>query len=197
MTDYGAPPPPEPDPENDGRWLANAIGAVRTPAAALQWYGVASVVLAALVITIFLAAPDSICDPLYKKAVRDQQQLPANEQKPLPPYGEFVRAIQVQWVGGYAISLVCGFLIAYGGIRMRQFHGYGWAVTGAVLSAIPCTNSCCCAGTPIGLWALVTLFGSDVRLAFSRVGAVGGLGRYEEDMRSRDVDPPSRPIRLE
>jgi hypothetical protein len=80
---------------------------------------------------------------------------------------------------------------------MKQLHGYGWAVTGAVLAAVPCTNSCCCAGTPIGLWALVTLFGSDVRLAFTRVGAVGGLESYTDDMRSRDEDPPSRPIRLE
>jgi hypothetical protein len=69
-------------------------------------------------------------------------------------------------------------------------------VTGAVLSALPCTNSCCLVGTPIGLWALVILFGSDARLAFARVGAVGGLGKYEDDMGPRD-DPPSRPIRLE
>ena len=195
MSEYGG-PPPEPDSERDGRWLANAIRAVRGPATALQWYGVGSVVLAALVITVFLAAPDSVCDPLYKRAVRDQQELPANERKPLPPYGDFVRGTQVQVVGGYAVSLACGFLIAFGGIRMRQLHGYGWAVAGAVLAAVPCTNSCACVGTPIGLWALVILFGSDVRLAFARVGAVGGLERYEDEQRSRD-DPPSRPIRLE
>lgn len=197
MTDYGPPSESEPEPEPHGQWLAEVIRTVQTPAAALQWYGVASVVLAALGITLFLAAPDSICDPLYKREQRKHQQLPPNEQKPLPPYGEFVRTTQVQVIGGNAASLVCGFLIALGGIRMKQLNGYGWSVTGAVLSAIPCTNSCCCVGLPIGLWALVTLFGSDVRLAFARVGAVGGLGRYEEDMRSRDVDPPSRPIRLE
>ena len=80
---------------------------------------------------------------------------------------------------------------------MRHLHGYGWAVTGAVLSAVPCTNSCCCFGTPIGLWAIVVLFGSDVRLAFARVGAFGGLETFEADVEPRDEDPPSRPIRLE
>jgi hypothetical protein len=69
-------------------------------------------------------------------------------------------------------------------------------VAGVVLSIIPCTNTCCCAGLPIGLWALVTLFGSDVRLAFARVGAAGGLERFEEPPPPRD-EPPSRPIRLE
>jgi hypothetical protein len=95
MTDYGD-TPAEPDPDNQGHWLANAIRTVRTPATALQWYGGASVVVAALAITLFLAAPDSVCDVLYKRAVRDQQELPANERKPLPPYGEFVQGTQVQ-----------------------------------------------------------------------------------------------------
>ena len=53
---------------------------------------------------------------------------------PLPPYAKFVRAQQLQYVTGYAISLVCSFLIAFGAVRMRHLNGYGWAVTGAVLS---------------------------------------------------------------
>ena len=197
MTDYGAPPPPEPEPEDHGRWLANVIGSVRTPAAALQWYGIVSLVLAALTVTIFLAAPDEAAEVIHKRLVERQRGQDPEDRQAVPPARQLAREMQIQYVGGGLISLVCSFLIAYGGIRMRQFSGYGWAVTGAVLAAVPCTSSCCCVGTPIGLWALVTLFGADVRLAFARVGAVGGLGRYEEDMRSRDEDPPSRPIRLE
>jgi hypothetical protein len=199
MTDYGAPPPPppEPEPENQGRWLADVIGTVQTPAAALQWFGIVSVVLAALTVTVFLAAPDQVAEVYREQLVEIQKDQAPEDREPLPPARQIARELQIQYVGGGVVSLVCSFLIAYGGICMRQFTGYGWAVGGAVLAAIPCTNSCCCVGTPIGLWALVTLFGSDVRLAFARVGAVGGLGRYEEDMRSRDEDPPSRPIRLE
>ena len=177
MTDYGDPPPP--DPENDGRWLANAIQSVRIPATALQWYGIGSFLLAALVVTVFLGAPEQSAGRYYDELVKLQRDVPPDEREPLPPRDQFVRETQVQYVASGVVSLVCSFLIAFGGIRMRQLHGYGWAVTGAVLSAIPCTNSCCCVGTPIGIWALVILFGSDVRMAFDRVGSVGGLGRYE------------------
>jgi hypothetical protein len=193
MNDYGSPPPLEP--EDQGQWLTDVIRTVQTPAAALQWYGICSLVLSALVITIFLAAPDTICDWYYKQMIQLQKDEAPENRKPLPPYRQFVQTQQIQMVVGHGISLACGFLIAFGGVRMRQLNGYGWAVTGSILSAIPCTNSCCCVGTPIGLWALVTLFGSDVRLAFARVGALGGLEAYT-DGPLRD-DPPSRPIRLE
>jgi len=197
MTDYGTPLPP-PGPENQGRWLADVIRTVQLPATVLQWYGVASFVLAGVVMAIFLAAPDQVADWYYQRMIQQQREQPAEDRTPLPPRDKFARQIQIQWVASGAVNLVTGFLTAFGGIRMKQLHGYGWAVTASVLAAIPCTSSCCCIGLPIGLYSLVTLFGSDVRLAFSRVGAAGGLDAYrEEDARSRDDDPPSRPIRLE
>ena len=197
MPGYTPPPGAEPDPENLGRWLADVIQSVRVPAAAMQWYGIVSMVLAALLVTAFLAAPDQIAESYRKREVEKQKGLEPADRKPVPPVEEISRAMQIQWLGFGIVSLACSFLIAYGGVRMKQLHGYGWAVTGAVLAAIPCTNSCCCFGTPIGLWALVILFGSDVRLGFARVGSVGGLGQFEEEFRSRDEEPPSRPIRLE
>ena len=197
MTDYGAQPPPEPEPEESGRWLADAIQSSRPPAIALQWYGIISMLLAGLVVALFLAAPGEAAGRYYDRLVQQQRELAPEDREQLPPRDEFVRGMQIQWVGIGIIWLVCSFLIAYGGIRMKQLHGYGWAVTGAILSAIPCISGCCCFGTPIGLWALVTLFGSDVRLGFARVAPVGGLGMYEGMIESGDFDPPSRPIRLE
>ena len=153
--------------------------------------------LAALTVAIFLAAPEEVSRRWYDKMLQGQRERPADERTPLPPYEKFAREQQIQWLGGGAVSLVCSFLIALGGIKMKHLHGYGWAVTGSLLAAIPCTSSCCCIGLPIGLYALVNLFGSDVRLAFARVGAAGGLEAFQSDFRSRDDDPPSRPIRLE
>jgi hypothetical protein len=186
---------PLPDSESDSRWLATAIGAVQTPATFLQWYGLASMVFAALVVTVFLAAPDRICEPWYQKIVQDQKDIPAGERPALQPYHKFVQTKQITYAGSSTIHLVCSFFIAFGAVRMRHLNGYGWAVAGSLLAAIPCTNSCCCIGTPVGIWAMVILFGSDVRLAFARVGAAGGLEAFT-DVRRRD-DPPSRPIRLE
>ena len=198
MSDSRIPPPSEPEPDPDlGRWLADVIQTVRAPAAALQWYGIVSMVLAALLVTAFLAAPDQIAESYRKREVEKQKGLEPADRKPVPSVDEISRAMQVRWLGIGAVWLVCGFLTAYGGVRMRQLHGYGWAVIGSFLSAIPCTSSCCCVGTPIGLWALVILFGSDVRLGFARVGSVGGLGTYEEEQRSRDEEGPRPPIRLE
>lgn len=194
MTDYGSPPPLEP--EGSHRWLADAIATVQTPATFLLWYAVVSMVLAALVLAVFLAAPDSICEWWYKEEVRANLERRAEDRVPIPPYRKFVQDKQIQTVASYAIILVCSFVIAFGAVRMKQLNGYGWAVTAAILSVIPCTNGCCCIGTPVGLWALVILFGSDVRLAFARVGAAGGLEAFTDDP-DRDGDQPSRPIRLE
>ena len=187
------------DPEQQGRWLAEVIRAVQTPAILLQWFGVGSLVLAAFVVTVFLAAPDAVCEKLYDREVKAQRDVPAAERQKLPPYSDFVRAQQIQYVAAGAICLPCGFLIAFGGMKMRQLTGFGWALTGSILSIIPFTNMCCCAGLPIGLWALVVLFGSDVRLAFSRVGAAGGLEAYEAEVaRDLEENPPSKPpTRLE
>lgn len=188
---------PLPDSESDGRWLANAIGAVQTPATFLQWFGIASMVLAALVVTVFLAAPDRICEPWYQKIVRDQKDIPAGERPPLQPYHKFVQLQQLTYAGSSTISLVCSFFIAFGAGKMRHLHGYGWAVVASLLAAIPFTNSCCCIGLPVGIWSLVILFGSDVRLAFARVGKAGGLEAFADAVPRRRDEPPSRPIRLE
>jgi len=199
MNDYGADmPTPPPDPENQGRWLANVIRTVQLPGAALQWYGVVSMLLAAVIVAIFLAVPDEVSRRTYDQMLKQQREQPAEDRTPLPPYDQFARIQQMEWLGFGAVSLVCSFFIALGGIKMKQLHGYGWAVAGSVLASIPGASCCCCVGLPVGLFALVSLFGSDVRLAFARVGAAGGLDAYrEEDARSRDDDPPSRPIRLE
>jgi len=187
---------PPGDPEKRGQWLANVIRAIQPPATMLLWFGVGSMVLAALTIAVFLAAPDSFCERWHKDLVKEQFDRPPEEREPVPTYSDFVRAKQIQFVGSGAVSLPCSFLIAFGGLRMRQLHGFGWALTGSILSIVPFTNMCCCLGTPIGLWAIVVLFGSDVRLAFSRVGAAGGLEAFPVEPQERD-EPPSRPIRLE
>src|SRR4051794_14790472 len=118
--------------------------------------------------------------------MQQQREQPAEERTPLPPRDKFAKQMQIQWAASGAVNMVTGFLTAFGGIRMKQLHGYGWAVTGSLLAAIPCTSMCCCIGLPIGLYALVTLFGSDVRMGFSRVGAAGGLEAFQSEFRSRD-----------
>jgi hypothetical protein len=153
--------------------------------------------LAAVIVAVFLAVPDEVSRRTYDQMLKRQREQPAEERTPLPPYDQFARIQKIEWLGFGGVSLVCSFFIALGGIKMKQLHGYGWAVAGSVLASIPGASCCCCVGLPIGLYSLVTLFGSDVRLAFARVGSAGGLDAFRSEFQSRDDDPPSRPIRLE
>jgi hypothetical protein len=154
-------------------------------------YGIISVFLAVLSLGIYAAAPDTAVRPLYdfqENMIKEQQkgQPPQQGQKQaLPPYEEYRKSSQLQGIVGGAISLVCSVLIFLGGSKMKHLQGYGLAVTGSILSIIPCTNSCCCIGTPLGIWALVVLLNSDVKLAFSRSAHISEV---------RDVPPDDRPM---
>src|SRR5262245_1033555 len=119
MTDYGSSHPPEPE-EVPHRWLADAIQAVRLPATIMLWYAVGSMVLAALVVAMFLAAPDSICEKWYEREVKSNNELPAGERETMPPYRKFVQEKQIFYVVSGVINLACSFVIAFGAVRMRN-----------------------------------------------------------------------------
>jgi hypothetical protein len=195
MTDSGDSQAPGPESGDQVRWLADVIGTVRTPGAFLQWYGVASLLISVVFLIVYLVSPDTVFKPIYEWKL-DQEKDP-QERAAIGPYNKWLRQQVVPSVISSFVSLGCSFLIAFGGVKMRHLTGYGWAVAGSVLASVPCTNSCCCIGTPIGLWALVTLFGSDVRLGFARVGSAGGLESFEAEVQPRRDPPSSRPIRLE
>ena len=189
MTDYGDPNPTGPG--EGEKWLADAVRSVRSPGAALQWYGMLAVLLAVIQLVVFLASPDSFYKPIYDEMVKAQRDQPGG--KPLPPYKKFVEGYQLPILVGSIVDLGAGFVIAIGGLKMKQMSGYGWAMAGSVLAAIPCSSSCFCIGLPVGMWALVVLFGSDVKRAFARITAMGGLDAY--DPGAQDINrPPTGPV---
>lgn len=173
MTDFGLPAPDAPGEQR--RWLIDAIRTVQLPGTLLLWFGAASLVLAVLALIVYLVSPATLFRPAYDRLVQQQKDRPPAERQPLPAYEEWSRPIQIAYVIATILALGSSFVIAYGGMKMRLLAGYRWAMAAAVLSIVPITNCCCCAGLPIGIWALVVLFGSDVRLAFGRVAAAGGI----------------------
>ncbi|MCS7305211.1 MAG: zinc-ribbon domain-containing protein [Thermoguttaceae bacterium] len=65
------------------------------------------------------------------------------------------------------IGLALAIVVLLGAIRMKKLQSYGFAMTAAILSIIPCTSPCCfLIGTPIGIWALVVLNDPAVKAAF-------------------------------
>lgn len=68
------------------------------------------------------------------------------------------------WFFGF-VSVVLGGIILVGGIKMQSLRTYGLALTGSILSMLPC-HGCCMIGLPIGIWSLVVLLQPDVKQAF-------------------------------
>src|SRR5262245_7191598 len=167
MDDFGTGASQPSEFEDRGQWYYVARQRVQSAGTALQWWGMISIFIAVLALGTCIGAPEAIFRPYYDKLLDMRKGAPAGQQ-PLPPYEEFQKSGQMQNIAFYAISLACSALIFLGGTKMKQLTGYGWAIAASILSIIPCTNSCCCAGVPIGIWALMVLLNADVKLAFSR-----------------------------
>jgi DNA-directed RNA polymerase subunit RPC12/RpoP len=71
-----------------------------------------------------------------------------------------------------AVAVVVFVVILLGSIQMLYLQSYWLAYTAAILAAIPCFTSCCC--MPIGIWAIVVLNDSAVKLAFQVRQETGG-----------------------
>lgn len=65
------------------------------------------------------------------------------------------------------IAILMGLVIFFAGYRMMKVKNWGLAMTGAVLSLIPC-QGCCLLGIPIGIFAIMALADSDVKLGFKQ-----------------------------
>jgi hypothetical protein len=79
-------------------------------------------------------------------------------------------AQEVGRVIGLAITgvlFVKDLFIIYAARKMQVLQSYGVALTGAILSVIPCCGSpCFVLGIPFGIWALVVLNDESVKSAF-------------------------------
>lgn len=69
---------------------------------------------------------------------------------------------------GIVVGVLVGALTIAGGVAMLRLRSWGFALTGAILAALPCMSGCCCIGLPIGIWALIVLLDKDVKTAFEQ-----------------------------
>jgi len=167
MDDFDNEDPNPTEPEDRGPWYHAAVERVRPAGSALQFYGILSVFLAVVMLGLSIAAPDTLIRGGYDWQVEAKKGGPVGEP-PMPPYEEYRKSMQMWYIISSAVQLACSGLIFLGGSKMKQLQGYGTAIAGSIMSIIPCTNSCCCVGLPIGIWAIMVLLNADVKLAFSR-----------------------------
>jgi hypothetical protein len=73
------------------------------------------------------------------------------------------------------IMFVSGIIMFIGGSKMRDLRGYGWSLAAAILAGLE-GFCCCCLPLIPGIWALVVLLNSDVKLAFSKTAAAAAEG---------------------
>ena len=177
MSSFDAPIPPSSP--GDSSWLANAVRSVRTAGTALYVFGLVSVGLSVLSLVLMLVSPRTVYGSYHDGLVKAQKDLPADQRQTVPPFEQWVKPWQLWGVITSIVGLAGSFIIVIGGMRMRNLSSFRWAVAGAVMAFLPFTNGCCCAGLPIGAWALVALFGADVRLAFTRIEEMGGLEHFD------------------
>jgi hypothetical protein len=133
----------------------------------LAIFGAFSLVLALAQVAILALNPGLLLKPYYNTIADMMANQPQqNQQQALPPYEEFEKDSVVQGLIGGILQVICSIPILMGGMAMRQLKGYVLSIVGAVLALIPCTNTCCCAGFPLGIWAIIVLANSDVKTAF-------------------------------
>src|SRR5262245_14862389 len=81
-------------------------------------------------------------------------------------------ALQIMTHGGAGtviwavLSLVCGIVIATGGVTMLSARAYALSALAALLASLPCSSPCCPIGAIGGIWALAVLMRPDVKAAF-------------------------------
>lgn len=66
------------------------------------------------------------------------------------------------------VGFFVGFIVAFGGSRLRALRSPGMVYAGAALAIIPCCSGyCCCIGLPVGIWAIMTMQDEKVKAAFT------------------------------
>jgi hypothetical protein len=64
------------------------------------------------------------------------------------------------------VAILVGGVVFFGATKMRALQNWPLAIAASVLAIVPCLSPCCCIGIPVGIWALVVLFDSNVKASF-------------------------------
>ena len=161
-------------PDGRNEWFVEARRRVHTPGLMLQWFGIISLIIVVLRLLVVIVDIDMIAKPLYDLQVDANKNQPPQNKQNLPPYEEYAKSFSTQMLIDGLLGMVGSFFILFGGMKMTYLQSYGMSITGAIFAIVPC-NCCCCIGMIPGIWALVALLNSDVKLAFARVSAVGAM----------------------
>jgi predicted PurR-regulated permease PerM len=120
---------------------------------------------------------------MQRKQIDADPNMPADQKAQMKNFlDNYERVLGVALPPMYLVAAAVGVLTIVGGVKMRNLRGRGLAMTGSVLSMIPCLSGCCIVGLPVGIWALVVLNNPDVRAGFAATAAAdSGRGRFDDE----------------
>lgn len=171
--DSFSPEPAQPDPYGSSRQAAS--GKAVPAGICLFIVGLVNLVLPGYVLVVAVNVANAT--PEQAEAIQAQQlemtrrlfpQQAADLEKDQTPPLEKLRKYLVFYIILSGVTGLGCLLTMIGGWRMWSLRNYGLALTGAIVTAIPCISctACCGVGEGVGIWALVVLLNPDVRAAF-------------------------------
>lgn len=131
---------------------------IAAPANALLAVGILNVILHLVVIGLYTFV---LIQFLEFKPLHVQNLKPPPGQDPTPMYLGCGMVIAASLFG-----LAMDVILLIGVRKMRKLDSYLFAVIASIIAMIPCISPCCLLGLPFGIWALLTLNDSSIRMAF-------------------------------
>jgi hypothetical protein len=137
-----------------------AASAVKGPAIALLVVAILGILFAlAALVNSLRTDPGAV----VAQAQKQNPQMNAEQAEWLSKVGEYGTKGGAAYDG---VLLLASVLVLFGAIQMLKLRSYGLAMTGSILSLIPCISPCCILGIPFGIWSLIVLLRPEVKQAF-------------------------------
>ncbi|HET6575208.1 MAG TPA: hypothetical protein VFG68_16495 [Fimbriiglobus sp.] len=169
--------------------IRRAKGKVAGPAIGLIITGILSLLGVGIGLVQVLVVGLGAQFDAQRKKIDQDANMPAQQKAQMKDIiNTYERVLKVALPPAYLIASVVGVLTIIGGVKMRSLRGRGLAMTGSILSMIPCTSGCCIVGLPVGIWALVALNNPDVKAAIAANAAGGPVRDRLDDERDRGLE---------
>lgn len=168
---FPKPEPTGPTPSPDPRQLELARMSVSAPATFLILNGLLGLILVGLLSGPLVFRPESMVE--WFKELIEQQPPGPDRQEAEKQLADLEKQLQerrgdvvLQNLAILGVGAVLNLLAVVGGWFMLRLSSYPLAMTGAMVSLVPCATGCCVTGIPFAVWALVVLTRTEVKAAF-------------------------------
>lgn len=166
--------PRDPSPQEPRNTPASATIRMAIAGAFLVFCGImnllAGTVAACAAVVLSTAEPEAVLRMMEKREPEQVEAMRARLKKDNATFDDIHRAYQGMATFFALGGLATGILGIAGGRALQTGNGYGLAMAGAVINALPCISPCGCAllGPIFGMWCVLVLMQEETWQAFGR-----------------------------